>query len=67
MITQIISEKYPFIYLRAGLAGEIKPVGVRGLEPVVPFCGLFKEEVVDGVLLVVGVRRGILDGVASSS
>lgn len=56
------------LVLAAGLAGEINPVGVLGLEPPVPFCGLLNDELVvdDGARFDVGVLRGILDGVPSS-
>lgn len=50
----------------AGLAGDINPVGVRGLEPD-PLIVFLAVERVDALRPeVVGVLLGILDGVASS-
>lgn len=45
--------------LRAGLAGDLSPLGVLGREPL-PFTAGFLED-----KLVVGVLLGILDGVSS--
>lgn len=54
-------------YLVAGLAGDINPVGVLGLEPD-PLIFFLAEERVDVLRPeVVGVLLGILDGVASST
>lgn len=55
------------IYLRAGLAGERRPLGVLGLEPV-PFTVLFlADDKVAELKPEVGVLLGILEGVSSAN
>lgn len=57
-----------YAYLPAGLAGEIRPVGVLGLELDVPFNFLGAIEDVVAFLPDNGVRLvGIREGVASSN